>query len=294
MQFAGGSATNTPLVKLELEYQIKRLSHHPSVAMWDGCNECGGGGDYMNFIMPVVAAVDTSRPVWPSCPAAGWISGVDRLTSRPNGKTLQTGAGGGGKMAGEGRPSGYPFTQEAHGPYTAFMGMNMADTVMPLHHAAEISPPTLVPANLGAGEEGWYRSEFGCVAWSSFESMSAEMPSTEWSMLSAGAKNRNWNPSNVIATFFGAWSADAMLDSGEAAFKRQLYQSMIGQALFLKTEIEAWRSQNVWGTTFCEYLSAPPPPRCKGGCIPLRHPRVSVSLLTRLSPCSILALPCRF
>ena len=42
----------------------------------------------------------------------------------------------------------------------------------------------------------------------------------------------------------------ALEDSGEAAFKRQLYQSMIGQVLNLKTEIESWRSQNVWGTTF--------------------------------------------
>ena len=50
MQFAGGSSLTTPLVKSELEYQVKRLSHHPSIAMWDGCNECGGGGDYMNFM----------------------------------------------------------------------------------------------------------------------------------------------------------------------------------------------------------------------------------------------------
>jgi len=32
MQFAGGTATSTPLVKTELVYQIKRLSHHPSIA----------------------------------------------------------------------------------------------------------------------------------------------------------------------------------------------------------------------------------------------------------------------
>lgn len=214
--------------------------------------------------MPVVASVDTSRPVWPSCPAPGWISGVDRLTSRPNGKTLKTGPGGFNQTIGEGRPSGYPFPNEAHGPYTAFMGSKMDDLVMP--RACPQQPigggggpnhPTLVPANLGAGEEGWYRSEFGCVSWSSFESMSAEMPSSEWSMLSAGAKDRNWNPSNVIETFFGEAAAAAMAESGEVAFKRQIYQSMVGQALFLKTEIEAWRSQNVWGTTFWMYLLRP-------------------------------------
>ena len=28
--------TDFALVKQELQYQIKRLSHHPSIAMWDG------------------------------------------------------------------------------------------------------------------------------------------------------------------------------------------------------------------------------------------------------------------
>ena len=122
MQFDFGSSLTTPQVKSELEYQVKRLSHHPSIAMWDGCNECGGMSDYMNFVMPVVASVDSSRPIWPSCPAPGWVTGVDRLSSRPNGKKLLTGSGGVNQSIGEGRPSGYPFFMEGHGPYTAFMG----------------------------------------------------------------------------------------------------------------------------------------------------------------------------
>jgi hypothetical protein len=163
--------------------------------------------------------------------------------------------GGAGQTVGESRPAGYPFPQELHGPYSAFMGMNMDGTVMPracpqMPVAGEINHPTLVPAHLGAGKEGWYRSEFGCVAWSSFESMSAEMPSDQWSMLSPGAKDRNWNPSNVISKFFGTAAADAMAESGAVAFQRQIYQSMVGQALFLKTEIEGWRSNNLWGSTF--------------------------------------------
>ena len=126
MQFAGGTSLTTPQVKSELTYQLKRLSHHPSIAMWDGCNECGGLGDYMNFVMPVVASIDSSRPIWPSCPAPGWVTGVDRLSARPNGKKLLTGLGGTNQSIGEGRPSGYPFSIEGHGPYTAFMGKSSA------------------------------------------------------------------------------------------------------------------------------------------------------------------------
>ena len=57
----------------------------------------------------------------------------------------------------------------------------------------------------------------------------------------------------IIDTLVATGAADAMSESGEVAFKRQLYQSMVGQLLFLKTEIEGWRSQNVWGTTFWMY-----------------------------------------
>ena len=81
--------------RAEMDYQVKRLSHHPSIAMWDGCNECGGGGLYESFVMPTVASLDFSRPTWPSCPAPGWTGGVDQLTSRPNGGTLAMSAGGG-------------------------------------------------------------------------------------------------------------------------------------------------------------------------------------------------------
>ena len=64
MQFTWGFIKGTPDEKAEMDYQIKRLSHHPSIAMWDGCNECGGGGLYQSFVMPTVAAVDQSRPIW--------------------------------------------------------------------------------------------------------------------------------------------------------------------------------------------------------------------------------------
>lgn len=39
-----------------------------------------------SFVMTTVVEEDPSRPPWPSCPSDGWASGVDRLSSLPNGQ----------------------------------------------------------------------------------------------------------------------------------------------------------------------------------------------------------------
>ena len=72
----------------ELRHQVRRLSHHPSLMLWDACNECNGHGLYATFVMTTIVAEDSSRPPWPSCPSSGWLSGVDRLTSLANGSPL--------------------------------------------------------------------------------------------------------------------------------------------------------------------------------------------------------------
>ena len=78
MQYAqGGHAPkNTTEQDAELRHQIRRLAHHPSIVMWDGCNECRviigtPTGIYATFVMTVVVQEDMSRVVWPSCPAPG-------------------------------------------------------------------------------------------------------------------------------------------------------------------------------------------------------------------------------
>jgi beta-mannosidase len=97
--FGGNSGVpiDNAMQDAELRHQLRRLSHHPCILLWDGCNECGGGGVWGSFVTPTIADEDPSRPVWPACPSTGWASGVDRLTGLPNGRPLvmHTGATGG-------------------------------------------------------------------------------------------------------------------------------------------------------------------------------------------------------
>ena len=72
----------------EIRHQLRRLSHHPSIAILDACNECGGGSLWGSFVSPTMADEEPSRPLWPACPSSGWKSGVDRLSGLPNGKPL--------------------------------------------------------------------------------------------------------------------------------------------------------------------------------------------------------------
>mmetsp|Transcript_19024 Transcript_19024/g.23340 ORF Transcript_19024/g.23340 Transcript_19024/m.23340 type:complete len:156 (-) Transcript_19024:756-1223(-) len=61
----------------ELRHTVRRLASHPSIVLWDGCNECPvimhtPTGIYASFVLQTVIEEDASRPVWPSCPALGW------------------------------------------------------------------------------------------------------------------------------------------------------------------------------------------------------------------------------
>ena len=53
---------NSSLQAAELRYQIRRLSHHPSIAMWDSCNECGAGPDNMDQSTGKVGAPPAGAP----------------------------------------------------------------------------------------------------------------------------------------------------------------------------------------------------------------------------------------
>ena len=237
---------------------LRRLSQHPSIAIWDGCNECNPlQGQIGTTVMSIVTSEDSSRPIWPSCPAQGWASGVNRLSSLPNGKPLKPAGSSSSPLLG---------ALEQHGPYQHGDGwpavngdgthLNLFNPMLPL----ALNPST----SFGLSHPNTFTSEFGSVGWSSFESVSPTIAPQHWA-LHGGAKpdncsggfashcvgdnvmaQRNYPCDSLIITYFGGRQAD--LDVvGEQAFKKQLFQCLYGQALVLKGYIEQHRATNTFG-----------------------------------------------
>ena len=255
-------------------YTIRKLSQHVSIAIWDGCNECNArDGDIGVGVMGIVSAEDRTRPIWPSCPAQGWTSGVNRLSSLPNGKPL-------GPLATSFRPVQRLSSRrlgeiEGHGPYQHGDGwpavngdnnnLNLFDPQLPTtFHDGQAE---------GLGAPNFFTSEFGSVGWSSWESVAPTVAPQHWA-LHGGAPpdqcsggfdsrcigtnvmaQRNYPCDSIIITYFGGNQSD--LDVvGEFAFKKQLFQCLYGQALVLKTYIEQHRSTNTYGLQIWQLVSA--------------------------------------
>ena len=245
----------TPTQDAELRHNIRRLSNHPSIVIWDGCNECHvvmgtGTGIYATFVMTVVAQEDASRSVWPSSPASGWTGGVNPLTSIPNGKPLTT-------------PTQGPRF-EKHGPYqhgsgfpavNGATGLQLFDSNVPVKYRAARKTGINLPSE--------FASEFGSSVFSSFESISPTLDPKHWGIHGGMARDdcpyghdpnfcvgnnpmaeRNYPCDNIIDVYFGKSDFDAV---GADAFKKQLWQCMVGQALLMKSNIEARRSGNTFG-----------------------------------------------
>ena len=75
-------------IEEEARFNVTRLSRHPSLVLWNGCNEniwgffdwgweknlegrAWGAGYYFDLLPRVVAEVDPSRPYWPGSPYSG-------------------------------------------------------------------------------------------------------------------------------------------------------------------------------------------------------------------------------
>ena len=124
------------------------------------------------------------------------------------------------------------------------------DCGSPPHPSCHQDDP-LKPASVGPGNAGWFKSEFGCSVWASFESVSPLLAESEWGLHTAAMYEHNWPADNVIRSYWG--DQQNLNATGAVAFKRQLYQSMVGQALFISAEVIGWRSSNLWGTLIWQF-----------------------------------------
>ena len=70
--------------------QARRLASHPSLFMWSGSNEIDLSQAQLDTWFGNITKIDASRPVWPSCPAVPWVSGVD-AGGLPNGSAFTLG-----------------------------------------------------------------------------------------------------------------------------------------------------------------------------------------------------------
>lgn len=124
---AGHAPVNTSTVASEVRHIVRSLASHPSIVVWNACNECsvvmGKPSEiYATFVMQTVAEEDSTRSIWPSSPSNhGWETGVNTEDSRPNGGQLATY-----------EPRAFPAVLESHGPYMRsyskdFPGVNGQD-----------------------------------------------------------------------------------------------------------------------------------------------------------------------
>lgn len=242
---------------LEIQHNVRRLASHPSIIVWNSCNECKAGGLYTSFVMTHVAAEDKSRPIWPACPSAGWSAGVRKLDSLPTGGELKEQVPNSPKI-------------ESHGPYdngNGFAAVNQGPAGSLLIRDPRLPIP-VAEAVTGLGQPNLFASEFGASVFSSFESMSPTLAKNHWGVhggmpaddCSVGdttttfwktckggnpMAQRNYPCDDLIIGYFG--NDTRLEETGEVAFKRQLWQCMVAQALDVKSNIEVRRSTNSFG-----------------------------------------------
>ena len=167
-----------------------------------------------------------------------------------------------------------PSRREQHGPYQYGTGWPAVNGASALSLFAPNMPPELAPTyTIGAAVPGFFVSEFGCVAGSSFESLSPTLAPEHWSLHGGmpsdscvgrfannctGASGlptnpmaqRNYPLDSIIGTYFGTAVLPSLDDVGAAALQRQTYFGQLGPALQQKAAIEVYRGQPIWGLLY--------------------------------------------
>jgi hypothetical protein len=255
------SAEKTNDVEEEIRFTIRTLLSHPSIILWNSCNECSrpqniSSDIFSTFVLPIVAQEDGTRPIWGSSPSSGFTTGVFGKDGLPNGNELiyvtQTHAN----------------LIELHGPYNhgasktfSSVNGNWKDSIYNTQ-----TPFQLVQHQIGLSHANHFVSEFGASVFSTFESMHILLSRKNWGVHGDkretsnctavyGNANecfgrnvlsqRNYPCDNHIEAYFA--KVDLSM-TGEEVFRSQLFRCMIAQMLWMKGTIETLRSQNSYGT----------------------------------------------
>jgi hypothetical protein len=91
---------------------------------------------------------------------------------------------------------------------------------------------------VGPEHPGTFTSEFGATSFPSFESIVGGLGLEEeglWGLHSWPFLQRNHPADSIIASYFGMQERAAINTTGKVALRRQLYQSMLAQALNVKS-----------------------------------------------------------
>jgi len=77
----------------EIRHIVRSLASHPSIVLWNGCNECERQGNitsdaYSDFGLKIVGEEDPTKIIWPTSPSSGWESGVFAKNGMPTGSEL--------------------------------------------------------------------------------------------------------------------------------------------------------------------------------------------------------------
>lgn len=263
----------------EAKTNAARLSHHPSIVMYAGCNECNVSvravRRQLSFLFSCLAEVDDSRIIWPSSPSSGWSSGVARDTGLPNGLPLRVKV-----LSLSTQPE---QLIEQHGPYVHGSGFSSVNGFALLQEVSTDLPVRFDQRSLfhlpvndqgqglinGLEHRNFFVTEFGCVVGSSSEALSAQLQQDHLSLSgneepdaclhvpqsnenicngSNPLSERNYPCHNIIETYFGAVVvSSAEAEVGRTVLEKQLYMCSIGQLLKLKGLVERLRSQNSFG-----------------------------------------------
>jgi beta-galactosidase/beta-glucuronidase len=218
------------LVRTEVAQQATRLSKYSSIVMWSANNEnnvynTGPSAApyrtlYSHSILDVLVQFDSSRPLWPSSPAQGFLSGVDN----------------------NGLPNREPFVLDER-----ITTPPRGDT----HYYNYFSCP-----DVGSYPRTHFASEFGFQSLPWQENLEPVSEMVDWSIFSPFMEHRQHHPNGnseiaelLLRNFFNNSKNASVITS--LPFSRLIYLSQLQQSLCVVDQISFYRR----GRDYPEYRS---------------------------------------